>query len=235
MKLFERVSKLVKTHIRGFLNPSEDFDEEIASVLNGLERATIEVQQETVRAMAREKELERHIRTEKESSDRWNKEVRLALERGDEVSAKHVLSQRLASEKKCERLEKELLNTAQTVAHLKSDLYDLKKQLQTAREKKEELKRREHLARSRLRAREATEDSAEDMNALSSPVSSKRHTPSRAFESYEDTVIRMEAQAEAERIVSELFARDRSRTDSLIEEEILQKELEKLRKEKDKT
>jgi phage shock protein A len=200
MPLLKRISQLVAANINHLLDQAEDPELMVKQLIRDMEESIVEVRRETVRAVARQKQLEKQIAAASELNGDLEEKAKLALAKGDEALARQVVAKKLQTARTRESLEKEQHDASELAVQLKSDLSRLEDQVQVARRKRDELIRRKRAAEAQQRTQEASRRSSEALRAASSSVS-QLQASADAFDSYETEIQRMEAEAEAEKEV----------------------------------
>lgn len=230
MGFFKRVSQLVKTNLYPLLDRSEDPDESASSAIREMERKVLEIQKETVRAVAREKQLEKQLRRSAEQLKEYEEKAGLALKEGGEVLAGQILAEKFRNEREREVLKKEFKTAFQAAARLRSELAELENQLQWARRKREELLRRKQSAQEQLRAEASAANFSERPESIESRGSTLPGSHP-VFEAYENAVIEIEAEAEANQMIFGSYSQDPHDLELLSQKDFIEKELERLKKE----
>lgn len=127
----------------------------LKQLIADMEESLIELRRETLRALAREKQLRKQIQASHDLVQELAAQAKQALRAGNEALAKQVLARKLHTQKARETLEKDLHDAREIVAQRKTDLPRLEDQVQLARRKKDDLVRRQafishtHVAPSR--------------------------------------------------------------------------------------
>ena len=234
MSLLERISKLVTANINHLLDVAEDPEVMVKQLIRDMEESIIDLRRETVRAVAREKQLQKQIQSSLELAQDLEEKAKLALSAGEEALARQILARKLHTLKARETLEKELISATEVANQLRADLPRLEDQVQLARRKKEELIRRKRAAEAQLRTQEATRKSVEVLNSAFSSISDFA-VSGRALQSYDDTIMQMEAEAEASREVLNRDIQKELDLQKLAEENAIDEELERLKNSQQKS
>ena len=196
MSVLNRVSKLMTANINHLLDQAEDPEVMIKQLVRDMEASIVELRRETVSAVAREKGLAKKIHAASELTHELEKKASLALDKGDEELARDILAKKLQTTKSGEALTEELRWAKELAERLKADLARMEEQAQLARRKQDELIRRKRAAEAQLRTQEAARRSAEAIGDATSRLS-ELHTSQSAFDSYSDSILAIEAEAEA--------------------------------------
>jgi phage shock protein A len=230
MKLLERISKLIEANINHLLDQAEDPEVMVKQLIRDMEESIIELRRETVRAVAREKQLQKQIEASVELATDLEEKAKLALQTNDELLARQILSRKLHTEQARKTLEKELLGATDLANQLRADLPRLEDQVQVARRKKEELIRRKRAAEAQRRTQEAARKSVEAVSAAVSSISDFAAS-GRTLQSYEDAIMQIESEAEATREVLNQDIQKELDLQKLAEENAIDEELARLKKE----
>lgn len=228
MSLLERISNLVTANINHLLDTAEDPEVMIKQLIRDMEGSIIELRRETVRAVARDKQLQKQIAASRQLLFDLEAKAKLALQNGEEVLAREVLARKVHTGKTLKSLEESQKGATGTAARLKSDLARLEDQAQAARRKKEELIRRKQQAEDQLRSQRAARRSVDTLSAAADSLAGMAESGAANLE---DEIGELEAQAEAER---ELYDEDMKKQldlDRLQEEEAVEVELKRLKNE----
>jgi len=230
MNFIERISRLISANINHLLDEAEDPETMVKQMIRDMEGSIIELRRETVRGVARVKQLEKQIATSLATAEELEKIAKAALKKKDEERARSVLSKRLNTVKTQETLERELVNAREVADRLKSDLARLEDQVQSARRKKEELVRRKSLAEADLRSQKAKRKSTDLVQATTESLAGGILGESRMAE-YEEQIHLLEAMAETERDLLKDDIRKELDLQKMSEDAAIDEEMERLKKE----
>jgi phage shock protein A len=228
MKILSRVSKLITANINHLLDQAEDPEVMVKEIIREMEESIIEMRRETVRAVAREKQLQKQIQTAHDLALDLEEKAKLALSKGDENLARQILGKKLYTEKTRGNLEAELKVAIQSAQEMKADLARLEDQAQVARRKKDELIRRKQAAQGQMRSHEAARRSAEAITAVSGAITTYSTS---SLVKYEDAIVRMESEAEAVKEVLSTAIQAELDLQKLAEENRIEEELQRLKRE----
>jgi len=229
MNIFQRISKLVTANINHLLDQAEDPEVMVKQLIRDMEESIIELRRETVKAVARQKQLEKQIEMAKNRTKELESKAALALENNDEAFAREILAKKLEVQESLATMQEELRISSRTADQMKSDLTKLEDQVQLARRKKEELIRRKRSAEAQLRTRQAMQKSNDALNAITGAASAiDDHTS--ALESYKDKVMQLEAEAEASEELVQMRQNKEVELDKLVKDKAIEDELAKLKK-----
>lgn len=191
-----RISQLVTANINHLLDKAEDPEVMVKQIIRDMEESIIELRRETVRAIARQKHLEKQIQTAADQVKDYEGKAKLALSKKDEAHAKKVIARKLDAAKKRQALEADVKSASGTVESLKSDLAKLEDQVQEARRKKEELIRRKRAAESKLRVQKSKSSAAQAVSSAAKSILNFNETR-KSLEDYEEAIIQLESETEA--------------------------------------
>jgi phage shock protein A len=229
MNVFQRISKLITANINHLLDEAEDPEVMVKQLIREMEESIIELRRETVKAIARQKQLEKQIEMAKDRSKDLESKAVLALEKSDEEYARQILGKKMETEESVGTMQEELRIAARMAEQMKSDLTKLEDQVQLARRKKEELIRRKRSADAHLRTRQVMQKSNDTLNALTGTITDiNQHTS--AMESYKDKILQLEAEAEASEELLKLEQKKELELDKFAKEKAIEDELAKLKK-----
>lgn len=228
MNLLERISNLITANINYLLDKAEDPEVMVKQLIRDMEGSIVELRRETVRAVARDKQLQKQIKASTDLIEELEGKAKLALKSGNEELAREALGKKLQSENTRETLEKELRAASETAEQLKSDLSRLEDQAQSARRKKETLVRQKRQAEDKLRSRQATRRSAEALNATRDSLSGISEDGVLS-DSLASSVEVTESLVEAEREMLDRDIQNELDFQKLAEENAIDEELERLK------
>jgi len=229
MNIFQRISKLVTANINHLLDQAEDPEVMVKQLIRDMEESIIELRRETVKAIARQKQLEKQIEMAKDRTKELESKATLALENNDEAFAREILAKKLEVQESLATMQEELRISTRMAEQMKSDLTKLEDQVQLARRKKEELIRRKRSAEAQLRTRQVIQKSNDALNAITGAASTiDDHTS--AIESYKDKVMQLEAEAEASEELVQIRQNKEADLDKLVKDKAIEDELAKLKK-----
>ncbi len=229
MNLLERISRLVTANINHLLDKAEDPEVMIKQLIRDMEQNIIEMRRETVRAVAREKQLQKQIEAAGEMLLELEGNATLALSKGDEAMARKAVGKKLSTAKAKELMEKELEAATRSAEELKTELSRLEDRVQEARRKKEELIARNRAATAHLRSQEAIQRSSATFDSMASAFT--EFPPFDPMALMQESVIRAEAEAAAMREVLHQDIQKELDLQQMAEEHAIDEELERLRKE----
>lgn len=228
MSILKRISKLVTANINHMLDEAEEPEVMVKQLIRDMEESIIELRRETVRAVAREKQLAKQIHVTDDTVADLEKKASFALDKGDEDLARQLLAKKLNSEKARETLEQELTGTKELAEQLKTDLSRLEDQVQVARRKKEELIRRQRAAEAQKRTQDAARKSMEAVGAATDSITQFSESAG-GIDSYETAISQLEAEAEAERELLDDSIKKELDLQQAMEDKSVEEELKRLK------
>jgi phage shock protein A len=231
MSVLNRVSKLMTANINHLLDQAEDPEVMIKQLVRDMEASIVELRRETVSAVAREKRLVKKIHAADELARELEKKAGLALDKGNEELARDILAKKLQTTRSGEALTEELRGARDLAERLKADLVRMEDQAGLARRKQEELIRRKRAAEAQLRTQDAARRSAEAVGAASDRLSGLNQSAS-AFDAYSESILTIEAEAEATRELSTTGDDKELELEKITAEAEVDDELERLKQER---
>ncbi len=228
MNLLERISRLVTANINHLLDKAEDPEVMIKQLIRDMEQNIIEMRRETVRAVARQKQLQKQIEAAGELLAELEENAALALMKGEEALARKAVSKKLNTLRARELMEKELEAATHTADELKTELSRLEDRVQEARRKKEELIARNRAAAAQLRSQEAIQRSAAAFDSMANTFTD--FPPFDPMSLMQESVLKAEAEAEAMREVLHQDIEKELDLQRLAEEHAIDEEIERLKK-----
>jgi phage shock protein A len=228
MTVFKRISRLITANINHLLDQAEDPELMVKELIRDMEESIVELRRETVRAVTRQRQLEKQIEAAAELIGDLQSKAALALGERREDLARRALARKLQTERTRESLERELEGMSRLAGQLKNDLARLEDQAQAARRKKDELIRRRRAAESELRGAEAAKRSSMAVDAAAGSMARMVEAGS-ALETYEEEISHLEARAEAEREVLDDAIERELDLQKLAEDSAVEEELERLK------
>ncbi|MFC4803127.1 PspA/IM30 family protein [Neobacillus sp. GCM10023253] len=216
MGIFKRMKTIAKADINGLLDSLED----PISMLNEYSR---EIEQELVKA---QKALSRQIFAENKFAalildtkalvEKRTRQAKLAIEQGEETMAKLAVQEKLTQEKQLSLYEQQYEAMKDQTEVLKGKIQELQQFYHDLQQKKIVLASRANVALSMKQIQKAT-------------VSFQTDTIARGIARAEDKILLMEAEAQA----GSQFAPPVTQFNSFVNEDELNKEIEKLKTEKE--
>ncbi len=181
-----RVSQGMASDIARLLDRAENPELAIEQLIGDLEESIVDLRRETVTAVARQNRLRRRFFAAEEAAGQVEREASMALARGEELRARHVLSRQIGALKARDTLEVALVEAGRVSARLVAALLRMEDRAQLARRKQDQLVRQKRAAENgpstvsaiRIRPAEATRGHA--FNGYAEAVSALEQEASRA-------------------------------------------------------
>ncbi len=233
MKIFKRVSELAKANINHLLDQAEDPEVMVKQIIRDMEESIIEMRRETVRAVAREKQIEKQLLTAENLTKDYANKAGLAIEEGNEDLARKILVKKLHTERQKQLLAEELKDAKIVSEKLKNELLCLEDKVQSARRKKEELIRRKRSAEAKMRIQKSAGKAVDSVRNAAGKISSFEDWQA-SMESYEEAIGGLEADAEAAQEIADLGRQDDIDLEKLEKEKAIEDELTRLKQQKKK-
>ncbi|KAA3619487.1 MAG: hypothetical protein DWQ05_01840 [Calditrichaeota bacterium] len=233
MKVFKRVTEMVKANINHLLDQAEDPEVMVKQIIRDMEESIIEMRRETVRAVSREKQVEKQLQIAQNLSNDYAAKAGEAVEKGNEELARKILAKKVVTDQQSTALASELKEAKIVSEQLKNDLLSLEDKVQSARRKKEELIRRKRSADAKLRIQESANKAIDGIKNAAGKISSITDSES-SLKSYEDAIMGLEADAEAAHEIAKLGQENDIDLDKLEKEKAVEDELAKLKKQQKK-
>lgn len=227
MTILQRISKLLSANIHHILDQAEYPESEVKHVIREMEASIVELRRETIRAVAREKQLEIRLEASREEAATLAARAKVALEDGNEEGARRAVMDKLRLEQRAEELEEELGHAREVAAQMREDLEQLEDQVQLARQKKSDLLRRQRSAESRARGHRAASTTLAHLDAV------ERMDADTAVGQAAEATVAAEGVAAAEKdLLVRRMGRQRAPADG-VERRAIEAELERLKAEAD--
>ena len=181
-----RVSHWMASDIACLLDRAENPELAIGQLIGDLEESIVDLRRETVTAVARQNRLRQRFFAAEETARHVEREASMALARGDELRARHVLSRQIGALKARDTLEVELVEAGRISAGLVASLIRMEDRAQLARRKQDELVRQKRTA-------EIGPNPADTVSAIRiRPAEAAR---GHAFDGYAEAVSALEQEA----------------------------------------
>jgi len=183
MGLLDRFSRLVRANINYVVGGEEDPEKALQQAVSDMQGNLVSMRQAVAQAIATQKRTERQRDQANRNAQEWYDRAQLALEQGNEETARTALSRRHSYTRTAQTLQGQISYHTDIVKKLKANMVTLETQMADARMKKDM-----YIARAR-----AARSSAQ----LNAKVNGGNHRSSDSvFERMEARVLDLEAQAE---------------------------------------
>lgn len=214
MGIFTRVRDIISSNINAMLDKAEDPEKLVKMMIREMEDTLVEVKASCAGAMATKKRIEREIDEVRARAEEWAGKADLAVNKGRDDLAREALLEKRRFLERVDTLEGEIDHCESLVDQYQADISQLEDKLASARERQRVLVQRHIHARQKQRAQYDIRK-ADTSDAM------------QKFDSFEERIERMEAEAE---LVN--FGRKPSLEDEfsqLTRDEALEKELADLK------
>lgn len=183
MSIFTRFKDIVSANINSMLDRAEEPEKMIRLMIQEMEETLVELKASCAGLMADQKRIVREQDQTRSGVELWEGRARLAMDRGREDLAREALAEKLAAERACDGLEREVERFSVLIEQAREDIELLEAKLESAKERQRSLAKRVVRADQRLKAR------ANATRAQSAEVLMR-------FDQFEQRIERMEAEAE---------------------------------------
>lgn len=181
MGLLDRISRLVRSNVNHFVNGAEDPEKVLQQTVLDMQSDLVSMRQAVAQAIATQKRTERQCEQAKRTAEEWYSRAQLALQKGDDASARDALTRRQTYAQTEQTLRPQIAQQREIVAQLKSNMGQLERKIAEARTQKDMYIARARAAQSSVR-----------LNEMLTGTAASTH----AFEKMEARVLDLEAQAE---------------------------------------
>ena len=159
MGIFSRITDIVNSNLNSLLDRAEDPEKMVRLIIQEMEDTLVEVRTTTARAIAEQKQVERHKRhAENEVAD-WERKAQVAVDKGRDDLAKAALVEKRRATEKANQLTTELVVLAETLEKLSSDTTGLQAKLKDAKARQKSISIRAKTARTQIGIRRRLGDS----------------------------------------------------------------------------
>jgi phage shock protein A len=187
MGFFKRISDIVSANLNDMAEEFEDPEKMLRQAIREMEESISEVTQQTAKAMANEKTLNRELERNQAQADEWQKRAVTAVDAGDDELAKKALTRKGEHAKLVSALEDQLESAREASIALRRQLDGMKAKLSEAKR---------NLAT--LAARKRAADFRKKMDSQAAGVSTDVDYDAFAkFDRLKNKVEQAEAEAEA--------------------------------------
>ncbi|MGB3296606.1 MAG: PspA/IM30 family protein [Phormidesmis sp.] len=188
MGLLDRLSRLVRANVGTWVSGTEDPEEVLQQAVADMQSDLVSLRQAVAQAIATQKRTERQAEQAGRTAQEWYSRAQLALQKGDEATARDALNRRASYTQNAQTLTAQIAQQRDIVQTLKANMTTLEHKIADARTRKDMYIARARAAQSSTRINEMIENvgTASAINA---------------FEKMESRVLDLEAQAE---VTSEL-------------------------------
>ncbi len=191
MGLLDRISRVVRANVNTLVNGAEDPEKGLQQAVSDMQGDLVSMRQAVAQAIATQKRTERQSQQAARMAQEWYSRAQLALQKGDDDSAREALTRRQTYEQNAQTLTRQIAQHADIVNKLKANMVTLETQLADARTQKDM-----YIARAR-----AAQFSVKLNDRIKDRTGSGSSGSTGVFEKMEARVLDLEAQAE---VASEL-------------------------------
>lgn len=217
MGIFTRFRDIVTANLNAILDRAEDPEKMVRLMIQEMEDTLVEVKSGCAGFMAEQKKLERSLDEVQSEIAAWEARARLAIEKNRDDLARAALAEKQTYTRRIEVLNEQVAQYRELVGNTQSEIQQLEAKLNDARDKQRLIIQRRSAA----------------VNRLNSQNKMRQFDTSDAFvkfETYENGIDRLEAQAG---LVDSLRPKDgnlRDRFAELEKSDVIEQELENLKK-----
>ena len=184
MGIFSRMSDIVNSNVHAMLDKAEDPEKMVRLIIQEMEDTLVEVRSTAVRAIARKKEIARHVSLLHNESAEWQSKAELAISKDREDLARAALVAKTKASERADELEAEAKLIDVEINKLDEDTATLKAKLKDAKARQKAMVLRQQSASSRLKVKQQVNDTRMQDAMLK-------------FEAYENRIDGLEAQVES--------------------------------------
>ncbi len=196
MGIFARLAQLIKANLNDLITRSEDPEKMLNQVILDMNSQLIQAKKQVAVSIADEKHLAKQAEQEAANAAEWERRAMLAIRQGDDDLAKEALQRKKEHATLNAQYEDQWRKQKAAVDQLKTALRVLN-------DKIEEAKRKKNVLIARKKRAEAQRAIHETMNGL------RDQSAFQTFERLEQTIDRIEAEAEAGTELAEEYTGDR--------------------------
>jgi phage shock protein A len=138
----DRATRVMTSDIHRLIVEAEEPEAAIEGLMAEIDTSIVELRREMVMAIARRNRLRYELLRAEESASQVERQASLALARGNEVRARHLLGREIGALKARDALEVELTEAARATARLVATLIRMEDQAQIARRTRDDVARR---------------------------------------------------------------------------------------------
>jgi len=193
----KRIKRIVSANINDLIEKAEDPETMVDQLIREMDESTISLRAEVARTIATENRITLRLEDARKQVRTWQESSEKAVRDGNDNIARKAIAEKLEAERRFAELETQHKEASGLSRMLKGRLLELEGKTEEVRRKKETLVARKRSAQSQKKILSATESfvhiSPKDHGSLSE---TETQNPFR-FESLEDEVMQVEAEAEA--------------------------------------
>ena len=220
MGIFSRMADIINSNINALLDKAEDPQKLIQLIIQEMEDTLVEVRSSSVKVLADRKTARRRIQQLQKDVDEWENKAKLAVRKGREDLARAALYEKQVLVDEIGAIEAELKALDEHIEHLDKEIEQLQQKLNDAKGKQKTMAMRNKTVESRLKVKtQIHRESIDDAFAR--------------YEGLERRMDRLEGQVESMDLGSGGETDLHSQFDELLNDEKINDELSRLKKELD--
>lgn len=220
MGIFSRMTDIINSNLSALLDKAEDPEKMIRLIIQEMEDTLVEVRSSSARVLAERKAAARRLELVREDIASWEAKAKLALGKGREDLARAALQEKQLLGEELAAVEAELAATDEHIGQLNEEIGQLQQKLGDARARQKAMLMRSQTVESRIRVKRQIQREALD-DAF------------QRFERFERRMDNLEGQLESMDLGREAPADLAAEIDALVEDERIDEELERLKRELD--
>lgn len=218
MSIFERISDLIKANINDLIDRAEDPEKMVKQIIVDMEEQLVKSTQGLGNAMGSLNQVKKQLSTAKEQSEKWAKNAKIALEKGNEELAKEALANKV-------KQDQLVTNYQEMVDSMEKQVQEVRFQVEALKSKLEEARGKQAMLIARSKMADVKAKMSQSLGEMdSSSVFAK-------MDKMEEKVAQKEAQADAFSEISGVNTAEKDPFAKLEQEAAVDSELEKLKKE----
>lgn len=156
MGIFKRISDIVSANLHDLAEEYEDPELMLKQAVREMEESIADATQQTAKAMANEKTLDRELQRNRQQADQWRERAEKAVESGDDDLARKALARKIEHEKLMAALQDQLASAAEASQSLRRQLDGMKAKVAEAKRNLATLSARKRAADFRKRMEHTT-------------------------------------------------------------------------------
>lgn len=218
MGIFSRMTDIINSNLSALLDKAEDPKKMIRLIIQEMEDTLVEVRSSSARVLAERKAATRRLELVRADIEAWEDKAKLALGKGREDLARAALQEKQLLGEELAAVEAELEATDEHIGQLNEEIGQLQQKLSDARARQKAMLMRSQTVESRIRVKRQIQREALD-DAF------------QRFERFERRMDNLEGQLESMDLGREVPADLAAEIDALAEDERINEELERLKRE----
>ncbi len=142
MGLFDRIKRVVSSNLNDLVSKAEDPEKMLEQAVVEMQEDLVQLRQGVAQAIAAQKRTEKQYNDAQNEINKWQRNAQLALQKGDENLARQALERKKTFTETGNALKASLDQQTVQVENLKRNLIQLESKISEAKTKKEMLKAR---------------------------------------------------------------------------------------------